>query len=85
MIGNWNQSSPPANIYICVRSAFPFNESMRSDFQNICISFFLHAEELMNSLRDTLKSVKDISHLLKVQFASFYNYFIYKDVGFILL
>ncbi|KAK8467156.1 hypothetical protein PHAVU_008G268900 [Phaseolus vulgaris] len=30
-----------------------------------CISFFLRSEELVASLRETLKSVKDIPHLLK--------------------
>lgn len=30
------------------------------------ISFFLASEELMLSLRETLKSVKDIPHILKV-------------------
>ncbi|OWM85789.1 hypothetical protein CDL15_Pgr012039 [Punica granatum] len=32
----------------------------------IKISFFLRSEELLNSLRETLKSVKDIPHILKV-------------------
>lgn len=35
-------------------------------FDEAKISFFLCSEELMVSLRDTLKSVKDVLHLLKV-------------------
>ncbi|KAJ0593868.1 putative DNA mismatch repair protein MutS, core [Helianthus annuus] len=42
-------------------------DNLNSRLNVIQISFFVSSEELLTSLRDTLKSVKDVPHILKVQ------------------
>lgn len=48
--------------------------SMPLFFNTIKISFFLSSDELMHSLRETLKIVKDIPHILKVEEFHLYNF-----------
>ena len=63
----WYINSEELSIWLL----FLFTIIKLTFFNGIKISFFLSSEELMLSLRDTLKSVKDIPHILKVPYCHF--------------